>query len=212
MRFLTFVIILTGCTDRPLGYNDETGDTANPLDLAKPPSDMAVLSDLTIVQDFANPPDLEPDCTGRYGVCAAPGILERLDTGLTCSSDVGGSASRATAESCDGEDNDCDGFIDQTCPSTLPGSGQTPINLSGSRVVNGFVFDWTTKKGEVVNPAFIRCLGYGTVSVLLSIASHGQVQPTFPDTRVGASYTCQIFAEDQATHVKLWSEIISISF
>ena len=79
-------------------------------------------------------------CTGM-GECGA-GTVECLDMDTTvCSTDVGGSASAATTETCDALDNDCDGDTDEdvlvgeACPALGEcGAGVTECSAAGSIV------------------------------------------------------------------------------
>jgi hypothetical protein len=79
-------------------------------------------------------------CTGT-GECGA-GTVECLDMDTTvCSTDIGGSASAATTETCDALDNDCDGDTDEdvvvgeACPAVGEcGAGVTECSAAGSIV------------------------------------------------------------------------------
>lgn len=57
-------------------------------------------------------------CTGGAGVCDRPGVEEcnARGDGTICSTATNGSASPATSELCDGNDNDCDGATDEGFP------------------------------------------------------------------------------------------------
>ena len=66
----------------------------------------------------ANKDKLGLACTGNYGVCAVGGVLECATgtTNLICSTDINGSASKATQEVCgDNLDNNCNGQTDEGC-------------------------------------------------------------------------------------------------
>jgi DNA-binding beta-propeller fold protein YncE len=58
-------------------------------------------------------------CTGGLGVCAGPGLTACVDGGWVCVSN----GPQATPEKCNGLDDDCDGFVDDGCLSTIAGSG-----------------------------------------------------------------------------------------
>ena len=53
-------------------------------------------------------------CVGKFGACQVAGVYECDGGLLNCSTDVGGSQSKASAEKCDGIDNDCDSITDNS--------------------------------------------------------------------------------------------------
>ncbi|MBK7861785.1 MAG: hypothetical protein IPJ65_24850 [Archangiaceae bacterium] len=69
-----------------------------------------------VLDDLA---DAGEACVGGLGVCTAPGAFACVDGGWACVSD----GEKPSPELCNGLDDDCDGWVDDGCLSTVAGSG-----------------------------------------------------------------------------------------
>lgn len=72
-------------------------------------------------------------CSSGLGVCRVAGVTVCLDAGVRCSA----AAKDASVETCDGTDEDCDGFIDDGCVFTAAGSGP-PGRVDGAAATAQF--------------------------------------------------------------------------
>ncbi|MDO8625846.1 MAG: hypothetical protein Q7K39_00070 [Candidatus Magasanikbacteria bacterium] len=198
LALFCFMIAIVGCGRDALPY------------VAGAP-DMLVAS----APDLGHLPDLLPNCSGNFGVCAVNGYLEILPNGhFTCSTNPNGSMSKAVPEVCDdGFDNNCDGLIDEGCPSTQPLSNFPPLTLTvGSRSLSDDpVFSWGVREGDgKITHGYIFCF-IGTnyaAQEKLPVASSGMTMVVLPDHRTGTSYRCQAHGSGEHT----WSDIIQVSY
>lgn len=192
------LLSLTACYENGLNF-------ARPSDMQVLP-DFTTLPDLTVLPDFTVLPDLTPTCVGKYGICAVTGYFQTTDAGTICSTDVGGSESRAVPEVCDnGIDEDCNGLIDSDCPEEMP------VHMYfGGRNPDPYMFWYTLDKGILHNGHFV-CFGEDGVYTVPSQegVNNGKViLSVFPSSSVGKLYACQITGTDTKSEKFVWSDTI----